>query len=397
MESLLILAILIGALISSLFNEAPLPEAESSGSGSTYQQTQSVASTGYTNPSSVSRTKNDYAPSLPQNEQSSQIETYITKGPKEGEAIKDTNEVTFEFEGKIKNSPEERITFKTKLIDVDADWKTINGNKRTIVLPAGQKQYLFLVKAQTKNLIDPTPAQRSFELKISPYFEKIIISNLQVENAYRPSLITLTTRLQKQDNINITGWSIQGKNGSFTINQGAEKYRHGFQPDQDMIFADQNDRIYLVGTPSPLGSNFRLNECMGYLTHSYDFYPVISKSCPSPSKEDIKHLDICCREFINKIRRCEVPGYSTQITSLYVLREDRKCRSFINDHFNYAGCFRDYSRTDGFLKNIWYIYFGTKPILAKNDCDILYLKDQNGLTVDSYSYGREVCRYNEKL
>lgn len=318
------------------------------------------------------------------------IETYITAGPKLNQIISDTNKVAFEFEEKILlEQIKERIYFETKILGFDNDWKKTYSNKRTVVLPAGQ--YTFLVRARTKNIVDYSPAQVSFKINISPYFDKVNISSARVEYSSRPSLITLITNIKDNETINITNWSIEGKQGKIVIPQGVEKYYHYYNSyiNED-IFVKEGDRIYLSAGYNPLGKdkNFRLNKCIGYLTSSFDFPVSVPKSCPKPTKQDVSHLEPCCQQFILGLKRCEIPDYSENIN----VRSDKECIKYINENLNNQACFINHSQDKDFLSNVWYIYLDDKNIVA-NDCyDTFYLKDKNGLIVDTYSYGQPVCK-----
>ena len=319
------------------------------------------------------------------------INAYITSGPEEGEVIEETNKVTFEFKAKV--SPEEtedRVIFETKVEGFDDNWKETSSNQRTINLPSGPKEYTFFVRAKIKDAIDPSPAKRTFKINTSPYFDKIKISSVSSQTSSRPSLITLSTYLEKEEEINITGWQIKGKKGSFTIPQGIEKYNPYYNPVPDeSIFVKRGDKIYLSGASNPLGRgrNFRPNKCLGYFTNYYDFPIPLPKNCPKPTKEEISHLSPCCQEFILQLGRCEIPDYSSN----FRISTDSECVAYLTDNFNYAGCYRNYSRDEDFIGDNWHIYMN-RNIVVSNDCDTLYLRDQNGLLVDKYSYGRAVCR-----
>lgn len=320
------------------------------------------------------------------------IDTYITSGPENEEIIEDTNKVVFEFDkrflsGEIKG----KIYFETKLIGFDNDWKKTSSKKRIITVPSGPKEYTFLVRARIKNVIDYTPAQTTFKINVSPYFKKVKISSAKIETSSRPALITLTTNLKNDEKINITGWSIEGKNGKIIIPQGVEKYYHYYNSySNEDIFIKKGDRIYLSSGYNPLGRdrNFRLNKCLGYLTNSFDFDIAVSKNCPKPTKEEIWHLNPCCQQFILRLRPCQFPDYSENIN----VRGDKQCIEYINENLNNAGCFKNHSQDSNFLGNAWHIYLNGKDIVANNCYDTLYLRDQNGLIINTYSYGQPVCR-----
>ena len=319
------------------------------------------------------------------------INTYIIAGPEQGEIIEETDTVKFEFNAEvISGEVSGRIYFETKIKELNEDWKKSSSKERTIKLPAGFKEYTFLVRATARDVIDLTPAERSFRINISPYFKKLRISSVQTKTDSRESLVTLTTSLLKEEEINISNWYFQGKGGKISIPLGMEKYYplHGQFSGQDIIIK-RGDRIYLSGDVNPLGENrnFRVNKCMGYLKNNHDFPISISKSCPRMSSEETSHLSVCCREFISKLRSCEKPDYSDD----YNIGTDTSCLSFLDENFNYAGCFSNYSTDENFLKNYWHIYLGRNPVI-RGDCDTLYLRDANGLFVAKYSYGKAICK-----
>ena len=317
------------------------------------------------------------------------VDTHIVSGPKEGEVIDETNKVAFEFKAEV--FPEEtegQITFETKLEGFDDGWKKTSSSQRTINLPSGPKEYTFLVRAKIKDAIDSTPAKRTFKINTSPYFGKVKISSLSPQTSPRSSLITLSTHLG-EEKINITGWQLRGKGGSFSIPEGTEKYLPGYNPEPtENIIVKEGDKIYLSSAQNPLGrnQNFRPNKCLGYLTNYYNFTIPLSKGCPKPEKEEISHLSDCCQKFISDLKQCGVPDYSKKES----IRSDSQCTSYLIENFNYAACFRKHYRDEDFLKKEWHIYMGSNSLL-NSSCDTIYLRDQNGLFVDKHSYGRPVC------
>ena len=316
------------------------------------------------------------------------INTYITAGPKEGEIIEETSLVTFEFEAEISSKETAGwVSFETKIEGFDDDWKKTSDKRRVVNFPLDAKEYTFLVRAKTSNSIDSTPAKRTFTISVSPYSGKIKISRVGIPSSSYHSVITLKAYLNEEEEINITGWHIKGRRGSSFIPQGIKKYFPGF-PSEDILIK-KGDRISISGDSSPLGrnKNFRLNKCLGYLAKSDRSSLSIPISCPRPRKEDISHLRACCQEFILRIRGCEVPDYSKN----FKISQDSECTSYLKKNFNYQGCFINYSRDEDFLRNNWYIYLNT-DIVTSDYCDTIYLRDQKGLLVDAYSYGRDVCR-----
>lgn len=336
----------------------------------------------------------DPDPSPPPTEPVVSINTYITSGPEEGEIIEETNRITFEFRARV--SPEEtegNIIFETKIEGFDENWETISYNQRIVDFPPGPKEYTFLVKAKINDIVDSTPTQRTFKINTSPYFEKIQISNVQSQNSYDHSLIRLDV-YHVNEEINITGWRVEGQKGGFSIPQGIEKYNHLFYsqlPGNDLplkdIFVDYGHTIYLSSALNPLGryKNFRLNKCIGYLAHDYDFAIDFYNNCPRPDEDDILSFDPCCQQYVLNRSRCEIPDYWENSD----IARDSECVSYIIDYFSYIGCYENYSRDEDFLNDEWHIYMNGN--FVSTGIDILYLRDQNGLFVDKYRYGSPCC------
>ncbi len=321
------------------------------------------------------------------------LDTHIDSGPKQGEVIENTNKVVFGWKTSSQNK-EKPSGYETKVEGIDEKWVSTRSTKRTVTLPPGPKEYTFMVRAKTKDEVEPSPASTSFKINTSSYFGKVNISSItkpySSKNYSKPSLITLSTKLGEGESINITGWKIESKKGTITIPFGIEKYEHlSGSPANENIFVKKGDRIYISSAQNPLGKgkNFRPNKCFGWLKNYYDFPISVSTSCPKPKKEDYEHLDVCCRELINRTYGCKKPDYSKTIKTAV----DEECSSYIFENFNYSSCFNQHFRDDDFLKNQWHIYLN-RNIIAVNECDTLVLRDQNGLIVDTYDYGKDMCR-----
>jgi len=329
---------------------------------------------------------------IPESKPSFSVDTYIVSGPKEGEVITETTKVVFEFSAKTSPETKEAISFETKILGFDEDWIETFSKKRYITLPSGPKEYTFLVRAKikSKNIIDQTPAKRNFKINVSPYFKKIKISNVRIPSKTSPSLITLQVQFRGKEKINITGWKIKGKRGSFSIPEGIGFWQPYFNPAAtENIFVKSGDRVYISNGKNPLGynRNFRINKCIGYLSNFYDLPIRLPQNCPKPTKEEISNLSECCQRFIQRLRICEIPDYSNSIDIMF----DPECISYLNNHFNYQKCFFDHSKDEDFLGNEWHIYINHN-IITQTGCDTLYLLDQNGLFVDKYNYGYTHCR-----
>jgi len=315
------------------------------------------------------------------------VNTYIISGPKEGEALDETNQVVFRFTAWVyPKETEGQIMFETKIIGFDDDWKETSSQDRVVELPAGPKEYTFFVRAKIGKIVDPTPAKRTFKINTSPYFGKVKISGASYQSSTYPSLITLHTNLKEGEKINITGWEIKGNGGSTIIPQGIEKYNPVYNsPASDDIILKSGTAVYLSGGSNPLGKNqnFQVNKCFGYLANLRNFPISISQSCPRPYREEFSYLSQCCQEYVSQMGSCRTPSYWDWVSR--GLLQDYQCLNYVTYNFNYAGCFRNYSQDKNFLGNSWHIYIERNILSSKRDT--LYLRDQNGLVVDKYPYG----------
>jgi hypothetical protein len=212
---------------------------------------------------------------------------------------------------------------------------------------------------------------------LSLLYQKITISGITKKTSTHPSVIRL--RVSTKEKIDLTGFIVQTRQGEFKIPEGMEKYQ-AYGADKD-ITVESYMTLYLIGEKSPLSTDaFRVNECLGYLNQYEDFYPSIYNYCPKPELEDLYDLNPFCQDYILKLRRCQIPNYSTNLK----ISSNSYCTSYISENLNYSGCFKNYSNEDIFLKNYWYIY--TKSDLVEPLHDIIYLYDQNGYLVDDYAY-----------
>jgi hypothetical protein len=193
------------------------------------------------------------------------IDTYITAGPEEGETIEETNIVTFEFEEELPpEGNQERVYFETKVEGLDDEWKETSSRKIAITLPPGHTLYTFLVRAITGDSVDPTPAERTFRANSSPYFGKIRISSVNPPYSSYRSIIRLNTYLNEGEELNITGWQVEGRMGKATIPNEIDEYLLGQSSDNNIV-VKQGDVISLSSGRGPLGKKigYRLNKCLG--------------------------------------------------------------------------------------------------------------------------------------
>lgn len=96
------------------------------------------------------------------------VDTFITSGPNDGDILESANGVTFRFDAQVPSEKRgQQITFETKVSGLDNAWQTTYGKERIINFPIETKQYVFSVRVIIGNLVDQTPATRSFSVEAS--------------------------------------------------------------------------------------------------------------------------------------------------------------------------------------------------------------------------------------
>ncbi|MBU2540146.1 hypothetical protein KJ786_03235 [Patescibacteria group bacterium] len=310
------------------------------------------------------------------------IDTFIISGPNNGDILESTENITFKFDAQIpadKNN--QQVTFETMVYGLDSNWQTAYGKERTIYLPAESKSYVFSVRVKVGNLVDKTPAIRTFSIKVSPYFGKIKVSSVENKTNPSSSLITLGAYFYNENKIDITGWSIESMQGKFPIPQGMEKYNPS-NTFTSNIFVKSGDRIYLSSSQNPLGrdNNFRLNKCLGYLKNYQTFPIYFYDNCPRTENYEVTSLRSSCQNYILVLGTCEIPDYGSN----YAISTDSQCTSYINDNFSYSGCVSKHSKDQDFFQNEWHIYMNQN--LINRSVDTIILRDKSGLLVDKHTY-----------
>jgi len=186
---------------------------------------------------------------------------------------------------------------------------------------------------------------------------------------------------QNDKPIDITGWSLVGKNGlDIKIGQGAYlPYSAQVNPQQD-IFLKKGEAAVIVTGESPIGTNFRLNKCTGYFSQFQIFYPDLPQDCPRPIDENLPSgLNDQCLDYLERLPICEMkisvpPGLSND------------CQTYINDNVNYKTCVEVHKNASDFYQPEWRIYLGRKEALWKNKRETIILQDQDKKIIDWVSY-----------
>jgi len=320
------------------------------------------------------------------------LDTIITDGPSEGARLIQTTIATFEFSGHI--TPEdtgERITFDTKIVGFDEDWKPTSGTQRKVTLPPGIQNYTFLVRAKVGGVVDPTPASRTFQTYTSPHFGTIDISGVTIPTSSRNSKITLNTKLAKDKEVNITGWTFETQIDKYIIPQGVMLFTGDVSTSKrEDIVLQSGQKAIIESRHNPLANNinFRVNECFGFLEEEFNTSLPETNRCPKDfefTKGEVSQYSPACQDFLlNKVKGCKIPDYSQNIT----IFADFSCVTLLKnleDKFTYGYCLQQFSDEENFIRNTWYIYNEGNEFL-RGGHDRITLFDESGMFVDKFLY-----------
>jgi len=183
--------------------------------------------------------------------------------------------------------------------------------------------------------------------------------------------------------MNISNWSIEGTSGEkITIGKSAYLPYLGEVGFQQEILLSPGEKIIVTTGESPVGTSFRANKCIGYLSQMQDFYPSLSRGCPNPAREEsITALtDSACVAYVTKnFKPC---------TTYFNLPAElsSSCRQYIDQKINYNGCVDSHKYDSDFYKPEWRVYLGRSEELWKNRNETVILSDENNKVIDWASY-----------
>lgn len=229
-----------------------------------------------------------------------------------------------------------------------------------------------------KTTIDPAEIPAGFTKdQLSAYFHKVRFDRVNPGANNEPENITLISNITGSQTIDVTGWVVQANRASQVIPQ-AVRTLDVLRPSLagDIVIA-AGDILNIYGTGSPIGANFRLNRCSGYLQDRFNFIPELPRDCPAIQRSDIVAFTGSCQDYLLNLPSCREPVASA------VPPNDSLCRYFINN-LNYLGCVDRYKNTAAFLKNEWRVWLGNNFI--DNLHDRLLLLDKSGKLVDLYIF-----------
>ena len=180
------------------------------------------------------------------------------------------------------------------------------------------------------------------------------------------------------DKINVTGWKIKSvRKGETLIGKGINLPQFDAVPSD--IWLSSGDSVDIAIGLSPLAVNFRANNCFGWLSGLYNLGYSLDY-CPGGFKlSDLTGLDSACQDLILRADSCQTLSEEDLNKSSY------KCRQWAEKNMNYGACVASHRNDGGFYKE-WKIYTGNNNPIFDSLHDIIELRDQTGVLIDSYEY-----------
>lgn len=299
-----------------------------------------------------------------------------------GKVVEDALAV-FRFTGVAGSEEDKNLKFETFVEGADSNWTTVSAQERKITLPSKSGQYKFFVRAKSPNgAVDPLPKVYAFEVRLSPYYGQVTISGSGLTST-DPEKERLTLASKSAEPIELAGWTV-----------GSEKYYTSFAlpdsvyeiPDQPYyqyqknLAIDSKRKIIVFSGASPLGVNFRLNKCIGYLNNYHKFDPPISSACPKPKPDEIKNFNAYCQKVINSSAgSCKEPNLNDVLINA-------DCRDYMKEHLSYSKCVENNNQYYDFLTDEWRVYLRRSSEIWANEKDAILLRDKDGLLVNKFKY-----------
>ncbi|MBI5913697.1 hypothetical protein HY839_04650 [Candidatus Azambacteria bacterium] len=295
--------------------------------------------------------------------------------------VLEDNTVKFRFTGVSARQDIRALSFETFLEGVDTGWVTV-ANERTITLPAGKTaHYRFFVRAKDPDgNADRTPEMYEFATKFSPYYGMVAIASANAR-AVDPAAEQFTIQGKTKALVNVTGWTVGSEKyrTSYIIPDAYEIPNHPFLERRSDIALNDKGKVIVYTGAGASGVNFRMNNCIGYLSNYYKFTPALPLLCPRPNTLETQKLSSYCQKVIAQNASCKEPNLNDILI-------DTECRDYIAARFNYSKCVEATYNYYDFLTDEWRVYLGHSREIWANEADAILLRDENGLVVSRYKY-----------
>jgi len=294
--------------------------------------------------------------------------------------VEDTT-VTFRLTGTTSRQDNRSLSFQTYLEGVDSGWAS-TGTQRQIKLPEKSATYRFFARAKdASGVTDKTPQMYTFTVKLSPLFNQVAVSGSPRSTDPAQEQITLTSRVKDGSVIPLAGWTLGSDKYNTSFPLPTDEYEIPVQPYYQYTAPLQlgpKTKLVVYSGTSPLGVNFRLNECIGYLNVYYKATPALPNQCPRINQDVIKDLTAYCQQVIGRLG-CKEPDYSDS-------KLDAECRDFMQKNIGYSQCVQNNHTYYDFFQDEVRAYLNHSSEIWPNESDTIILRDQNGLVAARYKY-----------
>lgn len=251
---------------------------------------------------------------------------------------------------------------------------------------ATQKQTLQQQIASDQKQVNDLQAQLAAK-NYSPYYGAVSIQYINRGNTPGNEYAVLHMNDSATGSVQITGWRIQSvASGQGTsIPDGVFLYYTGTINGKNLITLSAGDTVYLLTGVSPIGYNFKVNKCSGYLSQFQNFTPYLSTSCPAPRDENLSSIprrveNNACFDYIDSLPSCREQVGSLPAGLSY------ECTNFITTKLNYNSCVDTHRGDKDFYQKEWRVYLGRSSTLWQSEREDIVLYDANGKIVSELTY-----------
>lgn len=224
----------------------------------------------------------------------------------------------------------------------------------------------------------------------SPYREIVSLSHY-VSGAgsddARNETVGISIPQNADQSVDLSGWKLVSEaTGIFaTIPNGTAVPTSGIVNHMQHIVLAPGERATIISGRSPIGTSFRENKCIGYLSAFQRFSPSLPQNCPVPSDDLVSFYgayyirDPNCIDYVNKLSRCQIDLSPPSALS-------NACKNFVVKYLNYNGCVAAHQNDSNFNGNTWHIYLGRTSSMWRTKHEVVKLLDDVSKTVDTFSY-----------
>jgi hypothetical protein len=221
----------------------------------------------------------------------------------------------------------------------------------------------------------------------SPYYGLVSVQFINRGNTPNYEYAVLHMSDYATTTVQISGFRLQSvaSGQGVTIPNGVVLYWSGTINGQNLIILSPGDNVFLITGISPIGYNFKVNKCSGYLSQFQTFVPYLSTMCPAPRDENLSSIprrieNNACLDYINSMPSCR-----QQINPLPT-NFSYECTNFITTKLNYNSCISTHKDDKNFYQKEWRVYLGRSSTLWQSEREDIILYDANGKIVSELTY-----------